>query len=165
MTQVGRSIWSRMRGAAALDVATFEEVEHDETATAQAAAVVALTAAAQAIGASGAGLGSIFGAAAAALIGWGIWAGVTYLIGDKLFGGTATWGELLRTLGFAQAPNVLAVFAVLPLVGWLVDAVLVVWVLIAGVVAIRQALDFGTGRAILTALIGGLFFGVLQILF
>ena len=165
MTPAGRSIWSRMRGAAILDVATFEEVEHDETATAQAAAVVALTAAAQAIAASSAGLGSIFGAAAAALIGWLVWAGITYFIGAKLFRGTATWGELLRTLGFAQAPNVLAVFAILPLVGWLVDAVLWVWVLIAGVIAIRQALDFDTGRAILTTLIGGLLVGVLQIVF
>jgi hypothetical protein len=154
-----------MQGAATLDVATYEEVEADQTATGQAAAVVAMTAVAQAIGASGAGGASIFGAAAAALIGWLVWAGVTYLIGDKLLGGTATWGELLRTLGFAQAPNVLAVLAILPLVGWLVEAVLFVWVLVAGIVAIRQALDFGTGRAILTALIGGLIFGVLQILF
>jgi hypothetical protein len=165
MTTGRRSIWSRMQGAAMLDTATYEEVEHDETATAQAAGVVALTAAAQAIAASGGGVASIFGAAAAALIGWLAWAGITYLIGDKLFGGTATWGELMRTLGFAQAPNVLAVLAIVPLVGWLVDAVLFVWVLVAGVIAIRQALDFDTVRAILTALIGGLLFGVLQIIF
>jgi hypothetical protein len=154
-----------MQGAARLDVATYEEVEHDQGATAQAAGVVALTAAAQAIAASSGGLASVFGAAAAALVGWLAWAGITYLIGDKLFGGTATWGELLRTLGFAQAPNVLAVLALIPLVGWLVDATLFIWVLVAGIVAIRQALDFDTVRAIATALIGGLLFGVLQILF
>jgi hypothetical protein len=165
MTEGRHSIWIRMRGAATLDTATYEEVEADRTATTQAAAVVAMTAVAQAIGASGAGSASILGAAAAALVGWLLWAGITYLIGDKLLGGTATWGELLRTLGFAQSPNVLAVFAVVPLVGWLVEALLVVWVLVAGIVAIRQALDFDTLRAILTALLGGLIFGVLQILF
>jgi hypothetical protein len=165
MTEAARSIWGRMQGAARLDIATYEEVEADKAATGQAAAVVAMTAVAQAIGAWGSGGASILGAAAAALVGWLLWAGVTYLIGDKLFRGTATWGELLRTLGFAQSPNVLAVFAILPLVGWLVDALLFVWVLVAGIIAIRQALDFGTGRAILTALIGGLIFGVLQILF
>ena len=154
-----------MQGAAALDTATYEEIEHDQTATTQAAVVVALTAAAQAIGASGGGRASIFGAAAAALIGWLVWAGITYLIGDKMFGGTATWGELLRTLGFAQTPNVLAIFALVPLVGWLVDAVLFVWVLIAGVIAIRQALDFDTARAILTAVIGWLIFAALQVVF
>jgi hypothetical protein len=161
----GRSIWSRMQGAALLDKATYEEVEHDKTATAQAAGVVALTAVAQAIGASGGGTASIFAAAAAALVGWLVWAGITYLIGDKLLGGTATWGELLRTVGFAQAPNVLAVLAIVPLIGWLVEAVLAVWVLIAGIIAIRQALDFGTLKAIVTAVIGGVLFGVLQILF
>ena len=154
-----------MQGAAALDTATYEEIEHDQTATTQAAVVVALTAAAQAIGASGGGRASIFGAAAAALIGWLVWAGITYLIGDKMFGGTATWGELLRTLGFAQLPNVLAMFALVPLVGWLVDAVLFVWVLVAGVIAIRQALDFDTARAILTAVIGWLIFAALQVVF
>jgi hypothetical protein len=165
MTGARRSIWSRMQGAAMLDIATYEEVEHDETATAQAAAVVAMTAAAQAIGAYAAGATSILGAAAAALIGWLAWAGITWLIGDKLFGGTATWGELLRTLGFAQAPNVLAVFGVIPLIGWVLNAVLLVWVLVAAVVAIRQALDFDTVRAILTAVLGGLVFAVLQIVF
>lgn len=154
-----------MLGAAALDLPTFEEVEHDRTATPQAAAVVAMAAAAQALGAAGGGLFSVVGAAAAALGGWLVWAGITYLIGDKLFGGTATWGELLRTLGFAQAPNVLGVFALLPLVGWLVEAVLFFWVLVAGIVAIRQALDFDTMKAILTAAIGGVVFGVLQLLF
>lgn len=29
-----------------------------------------------------------------------------------------------------------------------------IWVLIAGIIAIRQALDFSTGRAILTAVLG-----------
>lgn len=160
-----RSIWGRMQGAAALDAATYEEVEHDHGATSQAAAVVAITAVAQAIGASAGGLYSILGAAAAALVGWLVWAGITYLIGDKLLGGTATWGELLRTVGFAQSPNVFAILAILPFVGWLVDALLFFWVLAAGVVAIRQALDFDTGRALLTGLIGWLIFAALQVAF
>ncbi len=163
--RAGRSIWNRMRGAARFDLSVYEDVEHDTSATTQAAAVVAMTAVAQAIGASGSGPTPIVGAAVGALIGWLVWAGVTYLIGAKLFGGTATWGELLRTLGFAQSPNVLAVFAILPVVGWLVDAVLFFWVLCAGIVAIRQALDFGTGRAVLTALLGVVVFGIFQLVF
>jgi hypothetical protein len=31
-----------------------------------------------------------------------------------------------------------------------------IWVLIAGIIAIRQALDIGTGKAILTAVLGWL---------
>ena len=89
-------------------------------------------------------------------VGWLIWAGVTYLIGDKILGGTATWGELLRTLGFAQSPGVLYLLAILPLVGGLVRLILPFWMLAAGIVAIRQALDFGTGKAVLTAILGWL---------
>lgn len=159
------SIWDRMRGAALLDTATYEDVEHDAGATGQAAAVVAMTAVAQAVGAWHGGPVALVLAAVGALVGWGVWAGLTWLIGDKLFGGTATWGELLRTLGFAQSPNVLAVLGILPFVGWLVDAVLFLWVLWAGVVAIRQALDFGTGRAVLTAVVGGVVLGVFQMVF
>jgi len=146
----------RMLGAAKLDIQTYEEVEADLTATPQAATVVVLAAVASAIAASGTGLGAIIFAPIWQIIGWLIWAGVTYFIGSTLFQGTATWGELLRTLGFAQAPNLLLIFAFLPLVGGLLRFVVGIWVLVAGVVAIRQALDFSTGKAVLTAIIGWL---------
>jgi len=146
----------RMLGAAKLDVQTFEEVEHDTTATSQAAAVVAMAAVASAVAATNTGMGGVLFAPVWQLISWLIWAGVTYLIGARIFGGTATWGELLRTLGFAQAPALLLIFAFLPLVGGLLKVVVGFWVLIAGIIAIRQALDFGTGKAVLTAVIGWL---------
>jgi hypothetical protein len=146
----------RMLGAATLDINTYEEVEADETATMQAAAVVAMVAVASAIGGAGGGATSILVAPIAQIIGWLIWAAVTYIIGDKLFGGTATWGELLRTLGFAQAPGLLYVIAILPILGGMVRLVVGIWMLVAGIIAIRQALDFGTGKAILTAVVGWL---------
>jgi hypothetical protein len=146
----------RMKGAAMLDVNTYEAVEHDESATGQAATVVAIVAVAQGIAGIGEGGAGIIGGIIAALLGWLIWAGITYLIGDKLLGGTATWGELLRTLGFAQAPGVLAVLAIIPFFGWLVRLVVAIWILIAGIIAIRQALDFGTGKAVITAILGWL---------
>ena len=150
------SITDRMKGAAMLNVATYEEVEADTTATGQAAIVVTLGAIASAIGSSGAGITGIVGALIASLIGWLLWAGVTYFIGAKILGGTATWGELLRTLGFAQSPKVLAVLGIIPGLGWIIGLVLGVWLLIAGVIAIRQALDFSTGKAVATALLGWL---------
>jgi hypothetical protein len=147
---------ARMIGAATLNIQTYEEVEADATATGQAAAVVAIVAVASGIGAAGEGLSSIILAPVTALVGWLIWAGVTYLIGDKILGGTATWGELLRTLGFAQSPGVLYLLAILPLVGGLVRLILPFWMLVAAVIGIRQALDFGTGKAILTTVLGWL---------
>jgi hypothetical protein len=144
----------RMLVAATLNIDTFEEVEADETATIQAAAVVAMVAVASAIGGAGNENTSLFLAPVAQIIGWLIWAGVTFLIGSKLFHGTATWGELLRTLGFAQSPGLLYLLAVLPLVGWVIRLVVPFWMLWAGVVAVRQALDFTTGKAVLTVIIG-----------
>ena len=150
------SMTERMLGAARLDVATYEEVEHDASATGQAAVVVAIVAVASAIGAIGGDGAGPIGALIGAVIGWLVWAGITYLIGDKLLGGTASWGELLRTLGFAQSPGVLFVLGIVPLLGGVVRAVVGVWILIAGVIAIRQALDFSTGKAILTVILGWL---------
>lgn len=150
------SMTDRMIGAAKLDVDTYEEVEHDETATGQAAGVVAMVAVAQAVAGVGGGAGMIVGGLLAAFLGWAVWAGVTYLIGDKLLGGTATWGELLRTLGFAQSPGILIVFAVLPLLGGLVRFAVGIWILVAGFIGLRQALDLGNLKTFFTAVLGWL---------
>lgn len=154
-TTTGGDLGSRMLGAAFLRVETYEEVEHDQTATGQAAAVVVIVALCQAIGGSGAGLIAAAWAAALAFVAWLVWSGLTYVIGDKLFGGQATWGELLRTLGFAQAPGVLFLLGILPLVGWVASVVAALWILVAAFIAVRQALDIGNFKTLLTILIGG----------
>ncbi len=140
----------RMIGAAMLDVPTYEAVEHDTTLTGQAAAVVVLGAIAAGIGTSDTVIGGTIGS----LIGWFFMAGTIYLIGTRLFGGTATWGEVLRTMGFASSPSILLVLAVIPFFGWLIQVVAGLWALAAAVVAIRQALDVSTGKAILTGILG-----------
>lgn len=149
-----RGMLDRMKGAAFLDVATYEEVEANSSLTLEAAGVVLLASIAAGIGAAGEGLLAAVGSGIGALIGWVVWAGVTYVIGDKVLDGTATWGELLRTLGFAQAPGVLLILAFIPFLGWIVGIGVGIWMLIAGVIAVRQALDFGTGKAIATVVIG-----------
>src|SRR5262245_6386230 len=155
-TVAHHSMIDRMKGAARLDIQTYEDVEHDGTATGQAAGVVLMVALAQGIGAIGFGGRGLIGGILAALVGWLVWAGITYLIGDKLLGGTATWGELLRTIGFAQTPGVLHVLDIIPFLGGIIRFAVAIWVLIAGIIAIRQALDVSTGKAILTAVIGWL---------
>lgn len=150
------SLVTRMKGAAMLNVHTYEEVEADSSATSQAAIVVAIVAVASAIGGLGEGGAGIIGGLVSAVVGWLLWAGITYLIGDKVLGGTATWGELLRTIGFAQSPGVLYILGIIPLLGGLIRFAVAIWILIAGVIAIRQALDFGTGKAVLTAVLGWL---------
>lgn len=151
-----RSIWDRMKGAAMLDIATYEEVEHNADLTTQAAIVVLIAAVARGVGGFNQGENGIIVGVVAALFSWLVWAGITYLIGDKLLKGTATWGELLRTLGYAQAPAVLLIFGIVPVLGAIMGAIVGIWLLVTGIVAIRQALDFDTGKAILTAFLGWL---------
>ena len=49
-----------------------------------------------------------------AVIGWIVWAATTTVIGTRVFCGTTNFGEMLRVLGYAQAPRVIAV---VPLLG------------------------------------------------
>ncbi len=151
-----RSFLQRMLGAAKLDISTYEEVEHDLDATGQAAGVVVLVAICAAVGGASQGQGGIIGRPVAELLGWLVWSGVTYLIGTRLFDGRATWGELLRTIGFAKSPGVLFLFGGLPVLGGLVGAGVSIWMLFAGLIAIRQALDVTTGQALITAFLGWL---------
>lgn len=153
------SFTQRMIGAAKLDVRTYEEVEADNTAMPQALGVVVLSSVAAGIGASGQGaITGLIGGLVAALVGWFIWAWLTYFIGTRILPTPQTradLGQLLRTTGFASAPGIARVLGVVPLLGGLVFLLTAVWMLAAFVVAVRQALDYtSTLRAVGVCLIG-----------
>jgi hypothetical protein len=151
----------RMVHAAKLKSHLYEEVEADTSAMPQAVGVVLLSSIAAGIGnVAYGGLGGLVIGAVAALLGWYVWAYLTYLIGAKLLPEPQTrtsHGELLRTLGFASAPGVLRVLGLLPGLTGTVFLVVAIWMLIAMVVAVRQALDYtSTARAIGVCVIGWL---------
>ncbi len=155
------SFTDRMLGAAKLNVATFEEVESDTSATLQALAVVVLASVAMGIGGMYfGGIGLIVRGILGAVLGWAIWAGLIWLIGTKLLPEPQTrsdWGEIARTTGFAQAPGVLRIFGFVPLVGVVITVVANIWMLVAMVIGVRQALDYrDTWRAIAVVVIGWL---------
>ena len=153
------SFADRMIRAARLDASLYEEVERDQSATAQALAVVVLAALATGIGARGGLLGLAAGVIAS-LIGWYLWSALTYWIGTRLLAEPstqATMGELLRTIGFAQSPGILRVLGVIPGLDVILALATAIWMLVAAVVAIRQALDYqSTGRAVLVVIVGWL---------
>jgi hypothetical protein len=148
-----------MLRAALLDAELYEEVEADRGATGQACSVVVLSAVAAGIGGiEHHGVLAILGYTFAALAGWWIWAYVAYLIGTRLLPGPQTQadpGELLRTIGFSSAPGVLRILALISPIASAVFLACTVWMLIAMVVAVRQALDYsGTLRAVAVCAIG-----------
>jgi len=149
----------RVIRAAKLDGNLYEEVEADKSALGQAMAVVVISSVAAGVGMiDEAGLGGIFMGAVAALIGWYIWAYLTFLIGTRLLPEpqtSADYGELLRTIGFSSAPGVIRVLGIFPVLEGIVFFVASVWMLVAMVVAVRQALDYsGTLRAVGVCVIG-----------
>ncbi len=150
------SIIDRMIRAARLEPQVYEEVEHDQSATTQAMLVVVLGVIAGGIGALSLGIEGLILGIIFLLVGWAVYAYAAFWLGTNIFKGphtSATWGELLRTLGFASSPRVLLVLGIIPVVGGLIWPVVFVWWVIASVIAIRQALDFDTGRAIATAVV------------
>jgi hypothetical protein len=155
-----------MTRAAKLDVNFYEEVEADTTANGQAFLAVIAVSLATGIGAGIAGLATkgglwfiwgLFTGLIASIVGWLVWSFFTYILGTRVFKGpetSATWGELLRTIGFSNSPGVFRFFSFIPFLGGVISFAVSVWALIAGIIAVRQALDFSTGRAIATCIVG-----------
>ncbi len=151
---------SRIIRAAKLEAHLYEEVEADKTAMRQAMLVVVFSGVAAGLGnvAQG-GLSGVLLGTIAALAGWYIWAFLIYLIGTKLLPEPHTRsdiGELLRTIGFSSSPGLIRVLGIIPgLEGGVFFMVATVWMLVAMVIAVRQALDYtGTVRAVAVCVIG-----------
>ncbi len=158
------SLVNRMIRAASMDTHLYEEVEADEGAVAQAAIVVVLASVAAGIGGADDGASGFLSATIAALIGWCVWAFVIFIVGTKLLPSPqthATFGQLLRALGFAASPGLLRFLGIIPILGWLVLMVVSIWMLCTMVVAVRQALDYeSTLRAVGVCIIGWVFYVV-----
>ncbi len=158
----------KMIRAAKLDPNLYEEVEADTQATPEALRVVLLSSIAGGVGVGSAtltqwGIGeillSILVGSLSTMAAWAIWAYLTYIIGTKIFPGPDTrssFGELLRTIGFSSSPGIIRFLGLITPINWLSFLFLIsaAWSLATMVVAVRQALDFTTGRAIATCLVG-----------
>ncbi len=155
------SIQDRMIRAAKLDAQLYEEVEADQGAMGQAMAVVIMAAVAAGIGNFGSGglAGTAVGTIGA-LGGWYLWAYLTYFIGTRFLAEPQTkadHGELLRTIGFSSAPGLIRVLGIIPGFTGLIFSVAGIWMLVAMVIAVRQALDYkSTWRAIGVCVVGWL---------
>ncbi|MBI3933638.1 MAG: YIP1 family protein [Acidobacteria bacterium] len=161
MPGVAGSLVDRMIRAARLDTKVYEEVEHDQNATGQAMTAVMISSLAAGVGAfREGGIPALVFLALAALLGWVGWAFLTYLIGAKMLPEPQTeanFGQMLRTTGFSSSPGAIRILGLIPGFGLLSATVAAVWMLVAMVIAVRQALDYSsTGRAVGVCLIGWL---------
>jgi len=158
-------MFNRIIGVFKLDRKVFAEIEHDTTATSQAAIIVAIVAALSVVGSIlstlltvviggdlkiGALVINIVVTFLFTFVNWLIWSVVTYFVGTQLFDGQADLNEMLRVIGFAYAPRMLGI---IPCIGGFVGAI---WSLIASYFAIKEGLDLDDGKTIATVVIGWL---------
>ena len=152
-----QALVDRMVGVSRLDVNTYEEVERDQNATTQAFIVVLLASIAAGIGTLNSdGVSGLIYGIISGLVGWVVYSVSVYFIGTRFLPTSSTeadTGQLLRTLGFANAPRLLYVFGFIPVLGFIAVAVGGIWSIVTSIIAIRQSLEMSTGRAIATGLI------------
>ena len=159
---------NRIIGVLTLNVNTYEEIEADKNATIQSFSIVVLSSIVTAIilkPDTGFSLPNFISAIIIGIFLRGLWALVTMFVGTKLLPTQETssnWGELARTTGYAQAPKLFSIFALIPILTTIVLFIVGVWNLITMIIAIRQALDYtSTWRAVFVVLLGFLPYAII----
>ena len=170
---MSKSLISRMIRASRLEVDLYEEVEADTTATWQAFQAVIIASLASSLGfgilslrieGGTSFLGGLALGLGMSIVGWLAWSLLAYWLGTTIFKGpetSATVGELMRTIGFSNSPRVLGFLLFIPILGLVINFIVSIWALVAGVIAVRQALDFSTLRAIGTCVVGWIIYSIL----
>jgi hypothetical protein len=170
------SVSRRLIGALTLDGLTYAEIDRDKTATPQAGVIVTLVALAGGVaGTNELGWPGFFIGALLGYAGWLLFSGIAYGIAMGLLPGEATEAEarfhgVLRTVGFAQLPDMLVILAIVTggIVGGLVSLAGSIWVIVCSIVALRVSLRVSTARAMvigLLAAIVSILFGTVVLLF
>ena len=149
----------RVIGASKLKVSTYEDVEADKSSLGQAITVVMLSSLAASLSLSGLTESPRIALVLANfMIAWLLWAWLTFFIGTRILPEPQTeanWGQLLRTTGFAASPGILRFLGILPGLTIPIYLLTEIWMLVAFIIAVRQALDYTTtGRAVGVCLIG-----------
>jgi hypothetical protein len=159
------NLLKRMLGAARLNADTYEQVEADRTSLTGAVFTAVIASIAAAIGTGARDVVGVVSATSVLLMTWIVWVVLTYVIGTRLLPEPSTHadiGEVLRTTGFSASPGILRAFAVIPSIALPVYIGITFWMLLAFVVAIRQALDFTSlPRAFAVCFLGWLIYAVL----
>jgi hypothetical protein len=152
------TLTERMVGAMQANVKTFQEIEADSHALGQAVAVIVIAGVASLIGnvwRAGVGVGVMH--LITSIIGYALWSLIVVLVGTKLMPEPTTkadFNEGFRVIGFTASPGVFNVLAIVPFLGPLISFVIWIWMVVIGVVAVREVLDYSsTARAIIVCLI------------
>jgi hypothetical protein len=137
---------TRLKRVLKLEDPVFVEIANDDNATVQAIIVTAVAAAIGGLLADGRLVTNLLTGLIVAPIGLFIWTGILYVVG-KMFGGQATYMQLVRPIGYAGAPYALSI---VPVIGGLAA---LVYSAVIQVRAIKEVNQVSQGAAIATVLI------------
>ncbi len=166
----------RVIRAIKLEAAFFKEAVADAKLTNEAMLVVIIAAVAIALGNFlaylilpfsnfGVAIGALFIFGIFYLLGFAVFVFLVPLIGNKLFQGKAmTWQEALRPLGYAQAPNILAILALIPAIGWLPAWIGSIWALVITVFAVKETQELDWVKAGVTCFLAWIAIAVLNVI-
>lgn len=154
----------RLMGVLTLKAPVYKEIAHDKSATTTAAIIVVVVALFSGVvgavllsslssslppGTAGVGnpLVYVIRTVITSLIGWVVGAWVIAFVAKTFFGGKTDTSEMLRVFGFTQ---IFQVLSVVPCIGAILGLVLS---LVGAVIGIREASEFDTTKAVLTAVV------------
>ncbi len=166
-------MFRRMVRAALFNADVYRELRDDPTATLQAFAVILLGSAALILAlilgqlrdhGIGVYIEAFTGVLSSGIVGWFMVSLLFYLVGRRFLRRMITLPSLLRTIGFANAPAVLYIFAT---VGGADTLVLfffgiLLWTMFAMAVALRQSLNTPFTGGLLLAVAGILLMIIIQ---
>lgn len=154
-------MFDRMLRAVRLDKTLYRMVADNPEYTQEAAIIavlVSLVASLGAFGGSNPVLNFLLQLVSNLLLGWVLWALVAYFVGTTFFKGRSQPMEMMRTLAYAGIPRLLGVLGIIPCVGWIGALAGFLLSIVAGVIAIRESMEFDNTSAIITAVIGFLLY-------
>ena len=166
-----RQLWSRMRRVLRFNSGVYLELRNDETATGQSIATLFIASLGYAIGYSFLFLPfepyilvvSITARLILSLSAGLVWALVAFFLGTKLFKGSAKFWQVARPLFFSVTPGIFFVLMGISVeqVYRPVAAIVATWIVVGGVVALKNSMGFSYNRSMLIYIVGFLGFIVL----
>jgi hypothetical protein len=149
-----RSLIERLILAMRLDLEFYAMVSTDRSATFQAFMVVVLGGLFNGLGlVRRLGSFGVWAGMVAAIAGWLLWTVLLLLIA-RMCGHRRYGRSMLRTLGFANAPEVLLILGGTPLLAAPVRVMVVLWLLATATVALQAVYAIGRRRAAVIVLAG-----------
>jgi hypothetical protein len=153
--QGSKSLTDRLIGVVTFKAPVYREIADDTTATGPAALIVVVVAAIVGIlggiisGQSGGGIvANTITVIIAQLIGWVVGAWLLGFVAKQFFQGKTDTSEMLRITGYTSIFQIVGIIPVIGIIGGILQ-------IVANVIGIREAAEFDTTKAILTAVIAG----------